>query len=292
MAPQAAHEAMEYGKGADGMPAERPYEIYDSHAHYDDAAFNEDRSWLLENTLPLGGVRCVINMGTRIRSCAAAMGMADLNPYVFAAVGIHPEEIDGALPENWVDCLRVWLEGGAVAVGEIGLDYHWKDSAPRDRQIQVFTAQLELANQMGFPVCVHDRDAHSDIMELLKMYRPQGVVHCFSGSVEMARSLVDMGMYIGIGGAVTFKNARRIVEVAKELPLDRLLLETDAPYMTPDPHRGTRNDSTYIPLVAEKIAQLRGETTESILEASNENIRRLFRLDQHSRRQAPVTHIY
>ncbi|WP_322168578.1 TatD family hydrolase [Acutalibacter caecimuris] len=274
------------------MPAKEIYEIYDSHAHYDDDAFAGDRAWLLEHELPLGGVRCVINMGTRIRSCAASMGLADLNPYFFAAVGIHPEEIDDSLPENWLDCLRVWLEGGAVAVGEIGLDYHWKDTAPRDRQIQVFTAQLELANQMGFPVCVHDRDAHSDVLELLRLYRPQGVVHCFSGSVEMARAIVDLGMYIGIGGAVTFKNARKITEVARAIPLDRLLLETDAPYMAPDPHRGTRNDSTYIPLIAEKIAQLRGETTRSILEAANGNLRRLFRLDNIPQHIAPVTHIY
>lgn len=273
------------------MPMEHSYLIYDSHAHYEDAAFDEDRAQLLGEVLPQAGVRCVLNMGTRIRSCAAAMGLAGTYPYIYAAVGIHPEEVDDGLPENWIDCLRAWLEGGAVAVGEIGLDYHWKDSAPRDRQIQIFTAQLELANQMGFPVCVHDRDAHSDVLELLKLYHPQGVVHCFSGSTEMARALVDLGMYIGIGGAVTFKNARRVVEVVKNLPLERLLLETDAPYMAPDPYRGSRNDSSRIPVIAEKIAQLRGETTQSILEAAAENQRRLFRLDSVPPHTAPVTHI-
>ncbi len=274
------------------MPTQEYYEIYDSHAHYEDQAFAEDRAWLLEHKLPMNGVRCVINMGTRIRTCAEAMGLADMNPYIHAAVGIHPTEIDEDLPDNWIECLRVWLEGGAVAVGEIGLDYHWKESAPRDRQIQVFTAQMELANQMGFPVCVHDRDAHSDVLELLKLYKPQGVVHCFSGSKEMAQELVDLGMYIGIGGSVTFKNARRVCEVAKSIPLDRLLLETDAPYMAPDPHRGSRNDSTYIPLVAEKIAQLRGDTTQGVLEAAGENTRRLFGLDAPPRRSAPMTHLY
>lgn len=255
-------------------------EIYDSHAHYDDSAFDQDRAWLLEKQLPLSGVRCVINMGTRLLTCASTVGLSDLNPYIFAAVGIHPEEIDENLPENWTDCLRVWLEqGDAVAVGEIGLDYHWPDSAPRERQKEVFAAQLALAKELDYPVCVHDRDAHADVLELLKEYRPEGVVHCFSGSAEMAREVAALGMYIGIGGAVTFKNAKKILQVAREIPLDRLLLETDAPYMAPEPHRGQRNDSSLIPCTAARIAELRGITTREVLEASNQNIRRLFRLE-------------
>lgn len=255
-------------------------EIYDSHAHYDDKAFDGDRAWLLEKHLPLSGVRCVINMGTRLLTCASTVGLADLNPYIFAAVGVHPEEIDDSLPENWLSCLRVWLEhGDAVAVGEIGLDYHWEDSAPRERQIEVFAAQLALSKELDFPVCVHDRDAHADVLALLKEYRPQGVVHCFSGSAEMAREIVGLGMYIGLGGAVTFKNARKVLQVAKEIPLDRLLLETDAPYMAPEPHRGRRCDSSMIPYAAARIAELRGITTREVLEASNQNIRRLFRLE-------------
>ena len=194
-------------------------------------------------------------------------------------MGIHPTEIDGTLPENWLDCLKTWLlDPKVVAVGEIGLDYHWEDSAPRERQRQVFAAQLALANELNLPVCVHDRDAHADVLELLKQYRPQGVVHCFSGSVEMAREVLDLGLHIGIGGAVTFKNARRVLDVAREVPLDRLLLETDAPYMSPEPRRGTRNNSGNIPFIAEKIAQLRGLTTRQVIEASNANIRRLFRI--------------
>lgn len=255
-------------------------EIYDSHAHYDDSAFDADRAWLLEKQLPLGGVRCVINMGTRLRTCASTVGLSDLNPYVFAAVGIHPEEIDDSLPEDWIDCLRVWLRrGDAVAVGEIGLDYHWEDCAPRERQIEVFAAQLALAKEMDFPVCVHDRDAHADVLALLKEHRPQGVVHCFSGSAEIAREIVDLGMYIGLGGAVTFKNAKKVLRVAREIPLDRLLLETDAPYMAPEPYRGRRCDSSMIPYAAARIAELRGITTREVLEASNRNITRLFRLE-------------
>ncbi len=262
------------------MGPEDYFEIYDSHAHYDDSAFQEDRAWLLEKQLPLSGVRCVINMGTRLLTCASTVGLSDLNPYIFAAVGIHPEEIDGSLPEDWLQCLRVWLErGDAVAVGEIGLDYHWEDCAPRERQREVFAAQLSLAKELDLPVCVHDRDAHADVLELLREYGPQGVLHCFSGSLEMAREILDLGMYIGIGGAVTFKNAKKILRVAAGIPLDRLLLETDAPYMAPEPHRGRRNDSSLIPHTAAKIAELRGITTREVLESSNRNIRRLFRLE-------------
>jgi len=255
-------------------------EIYDSHAHYDDEAFDQDRAWLLEEHLPQNGVRCVINMGASLLTCASAVGLASMNPYIFAAVGVHPEEINQGLPEDWLPCLRTWLDrGDAVAVGEIGLDYHWKDNAPRERQMEVFAAQLALANELGYPVCVHDRDAHGDVLALLKQYRPQGVVHCFSGSAEMAREIVDLGMYIGLGGAVTFQNARKAPQVAKEVPLDRLLLETDAPYMAPEPYRGRRNDSTLIPHTARRIAQLRGISAQEVLEASNANIRRLFRLE-------------
>ena len=262
------------------MGPEDYFEIYDSHAHYDDSAFQEDRAWLLEKQLPLSGVRCVINMGTRLLTCASTVGLSDLNPYIFAAVGIHPEEIDGSLPEDWLQCLRVWLErGDAVAVGEIGLDYHWEDCAPRERQREVFAAQLSLAKELDLPVCVHDRDAHADVLDLLREYRPQGVLHCFSGSLEMAREILDLGMYIGIGGAVTFKNAKKILRVAAGIPLDRLLLETDAPYMAPEPYRGRRNDSSLIPHTAAKNAELRGITTREVLEASNRNIRRLFRLE-------------
>ena len=262
------------------MGPEDYFEIYDSHAHYDDEAFQKDRAWLLEKQLPLSGVRCVINMGTRLLTCASTVGLADLNPYIFAAVGIHPEEIDDELPGDWLQCLRVWLEhGDAVAVGEIGLDYHWEDCAPKERQREVFAAQLALAKELDLPVCVHDRDAHSDVLELLREYRPQGVLHCFSGSLEMAQEVISLGMYIGVGGAVTFKNAKKILRVAKEIPLDRLLLETDAPYMAPEPHRGKRNDSSLIPYAAAKIAELRGMTTREVLEASNANIRRLFRLE-------------
>lgn len=265
------------------MGPEDYFEIYDSHAHYDDSAFDKDRAWLLEKQLPLSGVRCVINMGTRLLTCASTVGLSDLNPYIFAAVGIHPEEIDGSLPEDWLQCLRVWLErGDAVAVGEIGLDYHWEDCAPRERQREVFAAQLSLAKELDLPVCVHDRDAHADVLELLREYRPQGVLHCFSGSLEMAREILDLGMYIGIGGAVTFKNAKKVLRVAAGIPLDRLLLETDAPYMAPEPFRGKRCDSRYVCRVAETIAQIKGLSTETVAEATFQNGLKFFGLEDIS----------
>lgn len=254
--------------------------IYDSHAHYDDPAFDCDRGSLLRQELPLSGLRCVINMGTNFRTSATAVGFAESFPHFFAGVGIHPEEVDEEHGPEKVKLLRVWLDhGDAVCVGEIGLDYHWPDAAPRKLQMEVFAAQLALANEYGLPVSVHDRDAHGDVLDLLRQYRPEGVVHCFSGSVEMAREIIDLGMYIGVGGAVTFKNARKLPDVVREIPLDRLLLETDAPYLAPEPFRGKRNLSSYIPYIAERVGEIRGMPLDEVLKASNENIARLFRLE-------------
>lgn len=252
--------------------------IFDSHAHYDDEQFDPDREELLGRILPEKGVCGIVNMGADLQGCYDTAALTEQYEYIYGAVGIHPENAK-ILPENWLETLRELLKKDKiVAVGEIGLDYHWLDECPKERQREVFAAQLELANELSLPVAVHDREAHGDTLEFLKRYRPQGVVHCFSGSVEMAREVLKLGMYIGLGGAVTFKNARHSVEIARELPLDRLLLETDAPYMAPVPHRGKRNDSSLIPCAAEKIAELRGETAETILNAAAENARRLFNI--------------
>lgn len=256
-------------------------EIYDSHAHYDDKAFDSDRAWLLEKQLPLSGVRCVINMGTRLLTCASTVGLSDLNPYIFAAVGIHPEEIDDTLPENWLECLRVWLENGdAVAVGEIGLDYHWPDSAPRERQREVFAAQLALAKELNYPVCVHDRDAHQDVLALLREYRPQGVVHCFSGSAEMARELAGLGWMISFTGVLTYKNARKAVEAAQAVPLEHIMIETDSPYMAPVPHRGERNHSGHVELVCRRLAELKGIAPDECSIITQGNGRRFFHIQE------------
>ena len=176
--------------------------------------------------------------------------------------------------------MRAWLgRPKMVAVGEIGLDYHWLDACPKDRQQEVFGLQLELARELSLPVVVHDREAHADTLSFLRQYRPAGVVHCFSGSWETAKEILNLGMYIGLGGVVTFKNARHPVEVAKNIPLDRLLLETDCPYMAPVPFRGKRNDSSLIAYVAERIGEVRGQPAEEILQAAEANARRLFAID-------------
>ena len=252
--------------------------IFDSHAHYYSHQFDSDREQLLGWVLQERGVVGIVNMGSDLESCYATLELARRYDYIWGGVGIHPEDaLD--LPEDWLGQIQEMLkEPKIVAVGEIGLDYHWLDACPKDRQQKVFAIQLELARELALPVVVHDREAHADTLEFLKKYKPAGVVHCFSGSWETAREILDLGMYIGLGGVVTFKNARHAVEVAKNIPLERLVLETDAPYMAPVPYRGKRNDSSLIAFVAEKIGELRGMEAQAVLDVTAENTRRLFNL--------------
>ncbi len=249
--------------------------IFDSHAHYDDTAFDGDRDELL-TALPTQGVGAVVNAATDPDSAAMCLRMAKQYSYMYAAVGVHPEAV-GRATDDWLAALaRLARDPKTVAIGEIGLDYHYADAAPREEQRAWFRRQLALAVEMRLPVIVHDRDAHEDTLSLLREYRPRGVVHCFSGSVEMMREVVDLGMYIGLGGAVTFKNAKRPVAVATAVPPERLLLETDAPYMAPEPCRGKRCDSSLIAHTAAKIAELRGVEVEQLLAATYQNATRLF----------------
>jgi TatD DNase family protein len=249
--------------------------IFDSHAHYDDESFDEDREQLLAD-LPNLGVSRVLNCGADLASSRKAADLAERYPYFCAAAGIHPEEAHD-LPADWEDQLKVLLtQPKMVAVGEIGLDYHFEENPPRVAQRDVFEKQILLANELNLPIIVHDRDAHGDTMELLKKHRPRGVVHCFSGSVEMAKEVLRLGMYIGLGGAVTFKNARVPVEVAKVVPADRILLETDCPYMAPVPFRGKRNNSSLIAYTAERIAEIREEDTQELISQAYRNACRLF----------------
>ena len=248
--------------------------IYDSHAHYNDEAFDEGREELI-SSLPDKGICGVINCATDIASSHVSLELAEKYPFIKAACGVHPHEASAA-QEDYLYLLRpMLLEENCVAVGEIGLDYHY-DFSPRDTQIKVFEEQIILANELDLPVIVHDREAHEDTLALLKKYRPKGVVHCFSGSVETAREVIDTGMYIGLGGAVTFKNARKPLEVAAFVPADRLLTETDCPYMTPVPFRGKRNDSSYIIYTAQVLAQARNTTPEEILEITRQNANTIF----------------
>lgn len=257
-------------------------EIFDSHAHYDSGAFDEDRETLLA-CLPDKGVCGVINCADTVASAARSKALCETYPFMYMAAGVHPENAAEVNVDTLESELAPFLTlPKTVAVGEIGLDYYWEDACPRDKQRAVFEEQLKIAQKYDLPVIVHDREAHADTVRLLQQYRPRGVVHCFSGSVETMREIVAMGMYIGLGGVVTFKNAKTPVEVAAAVPLDRLLLETDAPYMAPVPYRGKRCDSSLIPLSAEKIAEVRGMKTEELLRITEENTRTLFKIPKNA----------
>ena len=250
--------------------------IFDSHAHYDSEAFDADRKELL-GTLKNQGVVGVVNCGSDMASSLKSLELADEFDFIYAACGIHPHEAE-TCKQGYLPVLKkLCLEDKCVAVGEIGLDYHY-DFSPREIQKQVFEQQIVLAKELDLPVIVHDREAHEDTFELLKRYKPKGVVHCFSGSAEMAKEFVKLGMYIGFTGSVTFKNANKILLAAKEVPDDRILLETDCPYMAPVPYRGQRCDSTLIPATAEKLAELRGTDVQTLIDLARENGCRIYNI--------------
>lgn len=249
--------------------------IFDTHAHYDDSQFDADRIELLE-ILPEKGVCNIVNQATDLRTARISIDFTEKYDYIYAAVGIHPENLEG-LPDDYISVLRkLSKHKKVVAIGEIGLDYYY--DIPKDIQLKVFEEQLILANELSMPVCVHDREAHGDTLSLLQRYKPKGVVHCFSGSREMAREVIKLGMYIGIGGVITFKNARKAIEVVEDIPLDRIVLETDAPYLAPVPFRGKRNDSSMISYTAQKVAEIKGISIERLLNAACENSKRLYQL--------------
>lgn len=250
--------------------------IFDSHAHYTDKAFNDDRNELL-GSLEESGICGVINCGADIASSIASLELASTYECIFAACGVHPEEVD-TLPQDYIDILNNLAKNDkCVAIGEIGLDYYWRQDN-KDLQKKVFEEQIILAKELGLPIIVHDREAHADTLEILKKHKPTGVLHCFSGSVEMAKEVLKLGMYIGLGGAITFKNARKPLEVAEMLPPEKLLLETDCPYMSPVPMRGKRNCSAYIPYVAEKIAEIKSTDAQRVLDITAENVKKLFNI--------------
>lgn len=250
------------------------HNIFDTHAHYTDKRFAPDRAALL-NGLPGRGVSLALTCGSDMRDSRAALALAQKHSYIYAACGVHPHEASGFAPEDTGTLRALLADKTCVALGEIGLDYHY-DFSPRGTQREVFARQLELALELDMPVIVHDREAHEDTLRLLQEYRPQGVVHCFSGSWEFAQEILRLGLYLGIGGAVTFHNAKKPAQVAANMPLDRLLLETDAPYMAPVPLRGQRCESPHIAHTAEKIAALRGMDTQDLIDACTENGKRLF----------------
>ncbi len=252
--------------------------IFDTHAHLDDRAFDTDRAALLSQ-LPGLGLALVMNPGCSLASSRAAAALAENYDYVYAAVGSHPDAADEVTEDVLEQYRQLARQCPKVrAIGEIGLDYHYED-IPREVQQRAFRAQMALARELELPVIVHEREAHEDGMRIVEEF-PQvtGVFHCYSGSLEMAKVLIRRGWYIGFGGVLTFKNARKAVEAASQIPLDRLVLETDCPYMSPEPFRGRRNDPGRLHLVAERLAKLRGLSAEEIENITLENGKRLYRI--------------
>lgn len=270
----------------DSQPAPAPGPIFDSHAHYTSRRFDADRHALLAS-LPGQGVAGIIECGTHLATSLAAVRLAHQYPFIWAAAGIHPESLieeDAATQAqfggDWQAELRalwpLYEDERVAAIGECGLDYHWP--VPKDAQLALFEAELRLALELDKPIIVHDREAHADTYALLKKYKPRGVLHCFSGSADDALWLAAQGMCIGFGGAATFKGARRAIQAAAALPAEAILLETDCPYMAPEPYRGQRCHSGMIARTAEVLAGVRGETAAELLRTADQNARRLFRL--------------
>ena len=253
--------------------------IFDTHAHYDDDAFDEDRDELLSR-MAAKNVEYIVNVGAHMASSERSLGLADKYPFIYAAVGVHPDEV-GELDEEKFEKLREWTKHEKVkAVGEIGLDYYW-DKEGHDLQKQWFMRQMELAHEANLPMIVHSREAAKDTLDMVIAAKPlnlSGIIHCYSYSVEQAREYLNMGYYIGIGGVLTFKNAKKLKEVAEYAPLSQIVLETDCPYLAPTPFRGKRNDSSMIAYVAEELAAIKNMPVEEILRITNENGKKLYHI--------------
>ncbi len=276
---------MDYERGyaADGNPAcagepETARLLFDTHAHILDEKFDEDRPQVIQRIrAQMAGI---VNVGCDPQDSARSVALAESCDGIYAAVGLHPENVRDYSEAGWAEICRLAEHPKVVGIGETGLDYYW-DTSTKDAQKRLFLQHIELACRLSKPLLIHDREAHGDTLEILQhsdARRAGGILHAFSGSAEMAREIVKLGFYIGLGGALTFKNARRAVEVAAEVPLDRLVLETDCPYMTPVPFRGKRNEPPYVRYVAEKIAEIRGIAVQDVIEATYRNARRVYRL--------------
>lgn len=252
--------------------------LFDTHAHMDDRAFDGDREALLSG-LKERGTGLIMNPGCSLASSKNAVALSGAYDFVYAAVGSHPDAADEVNDDVLEQYRRMAKENPKVkAIGEIGIDYHYED-IPRQVQLAAFRSQMALARELGLPVIVHEREAHEDGMAVVKEFpEVTGVFHCYSGSAEMARQLVNLGWYIGFTGVITFKNARRAIETAQSIPLERIVLETDCPYMAPVPHRGKRNDPGYLCYMAEKLAEIRGLSVEEICRVTLENGKRLYRI--------------
>lgn len=250
--------------------------IFDTHAHYDDIAFDDDREKILSSLPKNDNIYAVVNAGADIESSKKSINLSEKYSYIYAAVGVHPENISNT-PKDYISQLEKLILNSEkiVGVGEIGLDYHYTKEN-KEQQKDLFESQVKLAIKHDLPIIVHDREAHGDTMEILKKHNPKGVLHCFSGSLEMAQEVIKMGMYIGIGGVITFKNAKNAVYVVENISLENIVLETDAPYMSPVPFRGKRCDSSYIKYTAEKISEIKNISLKEVFEVTKQNAKNLF----------------
>lgn len=256
---------------------ENRFSIIDSHAHYDDESYDEDRDKIL-NELKNNGVIGILNCAASYDSLKTTDKLTKDYDFINGALGIHPENAD-EFKENTLDEIKEYIRNNnkIVAIGEIGLDYYWDENPPKDVQKEVFRKQMKLAEELQLPVVIHDREAHQDTLEIIKEYPTvTGVVHCFSGSVEFAKECIKLGYYIGFTGVVTFKNAKKVIQVAKEIPIDRILVETDCPYMSPEPNRGKRNRSDYIEYIINKISEIKEIEPDKANKIFNENFNRLI----------------
>lgn len=252
--------------------------IWDTHAHLDDPRYREDFGQVLEN-MKNAQISRVTNIGYDLASSQRSVELAHSYDFIYAAVGVHPHDAEGVTSETWETLLRLAKDEKVIGWGEIGLDY-FRDLSPRSIQQEIFIQQIELANQEGLPIIIHNREAHGDLLKIVKEHPPKhgGVFHCYSGSWEMARIVLNLGFYLSFAGPLTFKNNRQTVEVASKVPLDRFLVETDSPYLPPEPYRGKRNEPTYVRKVAAKIAELRELSLEEVAQQSFQNAARLFRV--------------
>lgn len=252
--------------------------IIDTHAHYDDGQFDADREELL-GSMKEGGIGLIVNAGSTVASWDKIVELTEKYPFVYGAVGVHPDEVGELDEEKFLRMADLLDRDKIVAVGEIGLDYYW-DKEKRDLQKEWFVRQLGLAREKEMPVIIHSREAAADTFDIMKQHAAgmKAVIHCYSYSPEMAREYVKMGYYIGVGGVVTFKNAKKLKQVVQEIPLESIVLETDCPYLAPVPYRGKRNCSLYLPYVAEQIAELKGTTVEEVIQQTEKNSRELYGL--------------
>ena len=256
---------------------ENKYIIFDTHAHYDDDSFDEDREAVLSQ-IKENGVVGILNCASSYESIDKTYNLTIENDFIYGALGIHPENADEFNDDVEKEIIELVNKNKKIiAIGEIGLDYYWEENPSKEVQKEVFRRQMKLAETLNLPVIIHDRDAHGDTLEIMKEFpNVKGIVHCFSGSVEFAVECIKLGYYIGVGGVVTFKNAKKIVEVVKQIPLESILVDTDATYMAPTPNRGKRNKSDYIAYIIEQIAQIKNLNPKEVNLAVNSNFKRLI----------------